>query len=326
MTKRALVVGATGFLGYHAVKELLAGGWRVTSLGLPPAPPAGLFPASVKVVLRDIARATDADLRRLLRGHQGLVFAAGLDDRHIPEKPAYEKFRQANVAVLERLLPIAAKAGVGRAVILGSYLAYFNRRWPDLKLAERHTYIRSRMEQEQVVTSASGLDGMVLEIPYVFGSMPVPGWTPLWSGLVKYVRSTTTVVYSVGGTACVSATVVGRAVAAALERGEAGHCYPIGQENLTWREMLTRLARADRRQVRVVTLPARAVGAVMSGVALVHELQNNLQNKESGLDLRHFAKLLTAETYVNPKIATRALGFELDDLDDAFRQTVTACS
>ncbi|MDP2994091.1 MAG: hypothetical protein Q8N46_03095 [Anaerolineales bacterium] len=24
-----------------------------------------------------------------------------------------------------------------------------------------------------------GLDGMVLELPYIFGAMPIPGWKPL---------------------------------------------------------------------------------------------------------------------------------------------------
>ena len=321
MTQRVLVVGATGFLGYHAVRELLARGWRVTALGLPPAPPAGLFPATVKVVLKDIAGATDAELLELLRGHRGLVFAAGLDDRQVLAKPAYGRLYLANVVVLERLLSRAAEAGIRRAVVLGSYLVHFHRQWPELKLAERHPYIRSRVEQERMATSIRDVEGMVLEIPYVFGALPVPGWTPLWAPLVKYLRVAPTVLYTAGGTACVSATVVGRAVAGALERGEAGHCYPVGQENLTWPEMLMRLARADRRQVRVITVPNWAVEGVLSGVTLFH----HLQNKEAGLDLRHFARLQTAETYIDPEIARRALGIKLDSLDDAFRQTVAAC-
>ncbi len=321
MIKKVLVVGATGFLGYHAVQELLARGWRVTALGLPPGPPPGLFPARVKVVLKDLAATGDAELRKLLRGHQGLVFAAGLDDRQVLAKPAYEKLRQANVVVVERLLSIAAEAGVGRAVVLGSYLAHFNRKWPELKLAERHPYIRTRMEQEKLATTFPGVEGMVLEIPYVFGSMPVPGWTPLWAPLVKYLRATPTVLYSKGGSACVSATVTGRAVAAALDRGKAGRIYPIGQENLTWSELLGRLAEADDRRVRVVTVPTRALDALFSGVHLFYQLQN----KEAGLDLRHLAELQTAKMFINPGTACRALGIELDNLDDAFRQTVAAC-
>ena len=146
-------------------------------------------------------------------------------------------------------------------------------------------------------------------------------WTPLWISLVKYLRATSTLLYSEGGTACVSATVVGRAAAAALERGKAGQCYPIGQENLTWSELLGRLAEADDRRVRVVTVPTRALDALFSGVQLFHQLQN----KEAGLDLRHLAELQTAKMFINPGTACRALGIELDNLDDAFRQTVAAC-
>ena len=37
--QRVFIVGGTGFLGYHAARELLAKGVSVTALGLPPAPP-----------------------------------------------------------------------------------------------------------------------------------------------------------------------------------------------------------------------------------------------------------------------------------------------
>jgi nucleoside-diphosphate-sugar epimerase len=320
--KRVFVVGGTGFLGYHAIQEFLAKGWNVTAVGLPPAPPADLYPSTVEVVLKNIDLATDAELLDLLRGHDGLVFAAGLDDRHVLMKPAYDKFYQANVVALKRLLYHAKEAGVKRVVVMGSYFAYFHRVWPELRLAEQHPYIRSRVEQEQVATSIPGLDGMVLELPYIFGAMPVPGWKSLWTPLVKYLRAAPMVFYTAGGTACISATVAGRAIVAALARGEAGQCYPISQENLTWREMLMRLAIADQRQVRVVTMPTWAVTAGMFGVMFSHQLQR----REGGLDMRYFAKLQTAKTFIDPEIARRALGFELDNLDDAFRKTVDACN
>ncbi len=322
MTKRVFVIGGTGFLGYHAIQEFLAKGWSATAVGLPPAPLANLYPATVSVVLQNLGQISDAELEELLRGHEALVFAAGLDDRYTPAKPAYAKFYQANVVALKRLLLAAREAGVRRAVVLGSYFAYFNRLWPEMRLAERHPYIRSRIEQEQVATSIPGLEGMVLELPYIFGTMPIPGWKPLWTPLIKYLRFSKVVLYPAGGSACVSATTVGRAIAAAIERGEAGQCYPIGQENLAWREMLRRLALADGRDVRVVTLPTWVIAAGMVGVWIYHELQG----KEGGLDMRRFATLQTAETFVDPEISRRALGFELDGLDDAFQKTVAACN
>jgi nucleoside-diphosphate-sugar epimerase len=257
----------------------------------------------------------------LLDGHEALIFAAGLDDRTSPDKPAYPKFYQANVESLTRLMTLAKEAGVQRLVVLGSYFAHFNRLWPEMKLAERHPYIRSRVEQELAAVSVPDLDGMVLELPYIFGSLPIPGWKPLWTPLVKYIRLMKTVFYMRGGTACISARTVGRAIVAAVERGEAGKCYPIGQENLTWPQMLARLASADGRQVSVKTLPTWLIAAALQGNLLSHQLKG----KQSGLNQRYFASLQTAETYIDPELSRRALSYELDNLDEAFKETVEAC-
>jgi nucleoside-diphosphate-sugar epimerase len=319
--KRVFVLGWTGFLGYHAIQEFLKKDWDVTALGLPPAPPPDLYPASVKVVLQDLERAPDEDLLALLRGHDALVFAAGLDDRATPKKPAYPKFRRANVETPLWLFQLAAQAGIKRAVVLGSYFVHFDRLWPKLKLAERHPYIRSRVEQEKALTSIPGLETCVLELPYTFGALPVPGWKPLWTPLVKYIRSSKSLYYMKGGTACISAETVGRAVFGAVERGEAGKGYPVGQENLTWAEMLTRLATADERQVRVVTLPVWVAKLGMFGVLLSHQLQG----KEGGLNLRYFTPLQTAETFLDPTPSQKALDYEPGSLDEAFQETVEAC-
>ena len=100
----------------------------------------------------------------LLQGQECLVFAAGVDDRVTPQKPAYPFFQQANVQACVRVLRLAKQAGIKRAVVLGSYFAHFERLWPHLKLVERHPYIRSRVEQEIAVTSIPGLEVMVLEL------------------------------------------------------------------------------------------------------------------------------------------------------------------
>jgi dihydroflavonol-4-reductase len=320
--KSVLIVGGTGFLGYHAVLKLLQKGWEVTVLGLPPAPPADLFPNSVKVVLLNLDSATDEELLTLLDGQSGIVFAAGMDDRSTPKKPAYPKFHHANVETPVRLLKLAKQAGIKRAVVLGSYFAHFNRTWPELKLAEKHPYIRSRVEQEQAVTAIPGLDVDVLELPYIFGAMPVPGWKPLWNPLVKYLRSMNTIFYMRGGTACVSVDTVAQAITGALESSSPGNCFPIGDENLTWSDLLTRLAAADGRRVRVLTLPTWLVQVGLLGLWIVHQVQG----REGGLDPRHFAPLQTAETFLDPEPSKLALGFQTGDLENAFLKTIEACS
>lgn len=316
---RVFVVGGTGFLGYHVVRSCLAREWQVTALGLPPAPPR-LFPRGVKVLARDLDRVPDADLRRLLRGHDAVVFAAGMDERVTAAKPAWPRLRKANVEDMSRVLRLARDSGATRAVVLGSYFTCLDRERPELALAERHPYIRSRVEQARAATAIAGLDGMVVELPYVFGALPVPGWQPLWTPLVRYLRLGRVVYYTAGGSACISAHVAGEAVAAAIERGKAGALYPIGQENLYWTQLLTRLARADGRAIRVLTVPTPLVRFGFGAVQLAHRLQG----KEAGLDLPGFTAVQTAAAWIDPERSRRALGYALDDLDRAFRKTVAA--
>ena len=317
--KRVFVVGGTGFLGYYTVQEFLNNGWEVTALGLPPNPPAGLIPASVKVILCDLDHVTDRELLALLHGHDALVFAAGMDDRYTPKKPAYPKFHHANVEVPVRVLKLAEQAGVNNAVVFGSYFAHFHRLWPEMKLADRHPYIRSRVEQERAVTSLPGLDVDVLELPYIFGD-PL-GRKSLWYPLVKYVRAAPLVFYMHGGTACITAKTVGKAAFSVIERGHASTFYPIGQENLTWTQILTRLAYAGGRKVRVVRLPSWVIHLGMLGVLLIHKLQK----KEAGLNLRYFAQLQAAETFLDPQPSQEVLGYQIGGLDVAFQETVAAC-
>ena len=318
LSKRVIVVGGTGFLGYHAVNELLASGWEVTALGLPLAQSAGLYPTAVRVILENLNDTSDEGLMDLLHGQDALVFAAGVDDRVTPQKPAYAFFQQANVQFCVRVLKLAKQAGIKRAVVLGSYFAHFERTWPHLRLVERHPYIRSRVEQEIAVTSIPGLEVVVLELPYIFGNMPAHGWKSLWEPLIKYIRFSSTVFYMEGGSACISAKAVGQAIVGALEHGEPGKFYPISDENLTWSALLTRLAAANGRQIRVVSLPDWVIKTGLYGLWLIH----GLLGREAGLNPRYFAALQTTETFIDSKSSQETLAYKTGGLDQAFRDTV----
>ncbi len=318
---RVLIVGGTGFLGYHATLEFLRRGHDVTSLALPPLPAEDLLPPQVTLHFANVNELSDEETRELLTGHDAVIYAAGVDDRVTPDAPAYPVFYEGNVASASRVIRLARESGVRRGVVLGSYFAYFNREWPELELARHHPYIRSRVVQAAACIEAGGdaLDVMILELGYIFGSMP--GRTPLWKPLVDYLRSPFPVFYSGGGTNAIAVEHVAEAIAGAVEQGEGGQRYTIGDENLTWREMLTRLAHADGREKRIVTLPKFVVRA---GAHLL-QLSHRLQGREAGLDPVRFVEVQTRTTYLDPTPSQEALGYERGGLDRAFADTVAAC-
>jgi nucleoside-diphosphate-sugar epimerase len=315
------VIGGTGFIGYHATLEFLQRGHRVSTLALPPLPASGLLPAEVNIQLADLNSLDDQAVRKLLDGQDALVFAAGADDRVTPKAPAYEFFYEANVRTPQRLFQLAREAGVHRGVILGSYFAHFDRTWPEMELARHHPYIRSRVAQiaASMQSALPDLALMILELPYIFGAMP--GRTPLWRPLVRYLRYPMPLFYSRGGSNCVSVKHVAEAIVGAIEQGTGGEIYQVGDENLTWEALLTRLGQAAGIKKRVITVPD---GIIRIGMGLV-ELYLRLQGKEGGLALVPFTELQTKNAFFDPTPSRLALGYGQGGLDEAFAKTVAAC-
>ena len=226
-----LILGGTGFIGWHAAHEFLRRVWHVTAVALPPLLAPDLFPPEVRVELADFRTISDDAFAALLQGHDASVFAIGADDRTTPKAPASPFFKQANVDSTVRFIRLCRRAGVTGVVLLGSYFSHFARFWPELELARHHPYIRSRVEQEDAATAEAGSDITlaILELPYIFGAMP--GRTPLWKPLVDYVRSAPLIIYPRGGTNCISVQYVSEAIAGAV--GKSGR-FLVGDENLAW--------------------------------------------------------------------------------------------
>jgi len=319
--QKVIVVGGTGFLGYYAVKEFIRRGHSVTIVALPPLPEEGLFPKEVNIILANIDKLDDSGIIDILKGHDAIVFAAGADDRVIPRAPAYEFFYQANVRSCKRVLSLARQSGIKRGVVLSSYFLYFDRIWPEERLSEYHPYIRSRKEQAQqsMDVSMPDLQLMILELPYIFGSMP--GRTPLWKPLIDYVNSRYPLFYMRGGTNMIAVEHVGEAIVGATEKGKGGHSYTVGDENLTWVEFLERILRILGKKKRIVILPTCLVRLMLRVV----ELQHRLRGRESGLDPVRFAAIQTRNTFFNPAPAAEELGYGRGNLEEAFKNTVKAC-
>ncbi|RKT53886.1 nucleoside-diphosphate-sugar epimerase [Saccharothrix australiensis] len=277
-------MGASGLVGQHVVARLRLRGHVATTV-------ARTAREGVDHAL-DATTATPADLRPLLAGHDGVVFAAGVDDREVPRGPAYPAFHRGNVAPVAALFAAARAEGATRGVVLGSYFTHFHREHPEWRLAARHPYIRSRVAQARVAREAAGFPVAVLELPFVFGRAGdrVPTWS---TPLARWARSRAPLAAPPGGTAATSARRVGEVAVEALEAAS-GADLPVAEENLTWREMIARVASATggHRRVRALHPAALRAALVLSGVAYA------VSGREPGLAPRHLPDLLLRELFV----------------------------
>lgn len=312
------IIGGTGLLGAAAAEEFLRLGYGVRVL----ARTHQAVPAGVELQLGDLTSLPEDDLRALLRGCVGVVFAAGIDERQDLPKPAYAKFVAANVTTLERVLSAAHAVGVRRAVVHGSYFNHLARRRPELELGRWHPYVRSRLQQAELALSYAekGMDVAVLELPYIFGVQQ--GRRPVWAFLVKILRRMPLVAFwSPGGTAAVTVRQVAQATVGALERNRGGHNYPIGWVNLTWTELLGAFHRhLGHPRWRVVTVPV----PVFSVFSQIRDRVIRAKGFEPGLVGWKLAELMSQRTYIDAAEGSVPLGVTHDDVDAAIGESVRA--
>lgn len=319
--QKVLIIGGTGFIGYHICNELVAKGYLVTALSYDKVP-EGFLPSEVTIIKADINKLSNHELEEIFKDHIYFIFAAGADDRQTPKAPAHDFFYKANVTSIERLINIAKKAGVKKNVILNSYFAYFNRTWPEMHLSAKHPYIRSRKEQQEKAFEVAGenMPTAIIELPYIVGVTPTKG--SLWQGLVKYVNSGLPFkFYTKGGTAVVSVRNAALAIANALELTTKNTIYQVADVNLTWEEWLNALRLDRNKKIKVVYLPN---SLVKFGASVLSQIQK-LKGVESGLNIVPFIDLQTKNTFLPIGENKMALNYGKYNIEEDFEATVRLC-
>ena len=146
---KVFMIGGTGLLGCEAARIFIERGHQVKSVALPPLPEGAPIPQEMEIEFCNIYEKSDEEIKEMMTGYDCFVFAAGIDERVEFPAPVYAAYEKFNINPLKRILPICKEIGMKNAVILGSYFSYLAKERPDMKLTERHPYIRGRIEQEK---------------------------------------------------------------------------------------------------------------------------------------------------------------------------------
>jgi dihydroflavonol-4-reductase len=320
---RIVVLGATGLLGRVVLAELAARGHQVLAVSRRIPAPVAAWP-DVQVAEVDVVAATSVELRTLLGGYDAVVYGLGPDDRRRVPAPAGAHFRSMLVEPTARVAAAAASAGLRRLVILGSYFTAMDRQHQGWSLAVRHPYIGARSAQSVQARTAGGsdLEVSVIEIPYVFGT--VPGIVPMWREvLLDRLRRIPVIPCPAGGTAAVTAAQVGQATATVVEGGSPYRDNPVGDANYTFHELFGIIADELGWRRPLVPVPALAVTAGL----MLEVARARSQGLDAGLDPVHTAPdLLARRLFLDVGWSRRVLGHTAGGVEAAIRETVRACS
>lgn len=314
-----LVTGATGFLGSHVARQLVARGERVRVLARASSSRAALEGLGAEVVEGDLRDATSLD--RAAAGAQ-TVFHVAADYRLWAKNT--DEIYESNVGGTKNLLAAAKKAGVERFVYTSTVATVAVDR-PALpseatesKLEEMvGHYKRSKwMAEREVMDAAKNGLPAVIAMP----TTPVgPGdWKPTPTGKIildfltgKMPGYVNTGLNFVG----VEDAAAGHLLVA--EKGEIGQRYLIGAENLTLKQVLDELGRIAGKASPKLRIPhSVALIAAYADTAI-----SRLRGKEPQIPVEG-VKIAQHMMFVDCSRAKKDLGFEPGPVAGALERAV----
>ena len=329
---KVFIVGGTGLLGSEAARIFIERGHKVSAVALPPTPVGAPIPKEMELRFCDINKKSDEEVEKMLKGCDAFIFASGIDERVECPAPVYQWYDKYNIKPVDRLLAIAKKVGVKKAVVCGSYFSMlhkpefgYDKKLPK-GLFEKNPYIRARVKQEETVEKYcdDNFSAAVLELPYIFKTQP--GRKPVWTILIEQTASMDKLsftMYPSGGTAMLTVRQVGEAIVGAAEKlGEefkGFNAWPIAMYNMTWKEFLSVVydARGMGKDRKIVSVPAWMMKLGMNGV--IKEYKE--KGIESGLDPKYLPYVMNLNLFIDNKYA-KALGVQEDDIDAAIFDSI----
>jgi dihydroflavonol-4-reductase len=248
---KVLVVGGSGMIGGSAALHLKGLGHEVAIASRRPAE-ADSDVAGLPLVQGSY---TDESItKQALSAFDAIVFSASADPRHMPAGVDADAFwTENNTLAIPRFLERARDAGVSRVVNIGSYYP-----WAAPRLLERNAYIRMRLDVDNAVKAlnAPGFRTVSLNPPYVLGTLKGPSGGS-YLRILQYIRGQIPDLdfyVPPGGNNYMSARSLSEAIAGALDQGDGGVSYLVGDENLSYQDYLSLYLRAlgDPRAVPLV--------------------------------------------------------------------------
>ncbi|HUJ16297.1 MAG TPA: hopanoid-associated sugar epimerase [Thermoanaerobaculia bacterium] len=267
------MTGATGFIGAHVVRALLARGERVRCLVRSSSPRSNIAGLPVDVVAGDLL---DRDsLRRAMRGADTLFHCAA-DYRLWARDP--REIYATNVDGTGNVLDAASDAGVHRIVYTSSVATIGID--PDGAASDERCiacdddlvghYKKSKAEAERIVqrAAADGLPAIIVNPSTPVGELDVKP-TPTGQIIVDFLCGKMPA-YVDTGLNVIDVRDVAEGHLLAAEHGVPGQRYILGNTNLTLKELLDVLARVSGRPAVCLQLPhwiPMTIGAACTAAA-----------------------------------------------------------
>ena len=317
---KTLVTGATGFVGSHLARQLVAVGHSVRVLVRPTSNLKVLEGTAVEPVQGDLRDA--ASLGRAMQSVQR-VYHVAADYRLWTKNPA--EMYESNVEGTRRVIEVAHRAGVERIVYTSTVATIAVPRHGPLPNEETLAtldemighYKRSKFLAEQ-----AALDAAKSGVPVIIVNPTAPvgpgDWKPTPTGriVLDFLKGKMPAYVDTGLNVASVEDVAGGHLLAA-EKGRPGERYILGGRNMTLKQILDALAAITGRSAPRIQLPHAF--ALMAGYA--DEVLSWVLSREPRIPLEG-VKMSRHKMFVESDRAQRELGYKPTKVEAALERAV----
>lgn len=318
---KALVTGATGFIGGNLARELLSDGHDVRVLCRPEADMTNVNGLEVEVAVGDLRDRTSLD--RAMNGRDALFHAAALYSLWSPD-PA--DFARTNVQGTVNILDAALKAGVARVVYTSTASVFGH--WkggpipnedsictPD-EIVDGYHRTKFLAERKALDYCRQGLDVVIVN-----PTAPVGPWdpkpTPTGRIALDFIRGRMPA-YIDTGINVVDVRDVARAHILAYQTGKTGERYILGNRNVTLKELFQALGKVTGMSAPRLRLP---YGLAMTLAQVDHLLSVKLLSRAPRIPVSG-VRMARYPMYFDCSKAVSELGMPQTPIDVALRDAV----
>ncbi len=320
-TMKVLLTGATGFVGHHVAKALAAEGVALRLLTRKSSNLANLEGIPGETFVGDLSE--PANLKSSLAGIDAVVHVAADYRLWIPDPSAMYR---ANVDGTRELLRLARDAGVKRFVYTSS-VATMRFRTDGIVINEDTPvsladmvghYKRSKFmaEQEAVAAAQNGQQVIILNPTTPIGPNDAKP-TPTGRIFVDFLNGKFPA-YVDTGLNLVDVSEVARAHVLALTKGQPGHRYILGGENLTLKQILDKMSAITGIPSPTVKIPF----AVAATYAFFEEwITGRIRGREPRATLEE-VRMGRKKMFASSAHAEQELGFRIVPVYPAMRAAI----
>lgn len=318
MTKKVLVTGASGFLGFHITQQLIQANYQVVALLRTSSDTYLLEKLSCKIIRGDLSSAED--IEEAIQDCEFVIHAAA---KTTQDSPNFEDYSEANITSTKLLIEASKKQNIRRFVFVSSANAFTmgSKENPGtensgfMPFLKNSGYAHSKYKAHQLIleeAKESDFPAIVVAPTFMVGPYDVK---PSSGRLMLYLLKNKLVFYPKGGKSYVAVSAAATACINALEMGETGESYLLSGVNLTYKEYFEKIAEISTRTHFLIPIPKSLLNPI-DGLYRIFPTKKLLVLKTN-------IRMLFLENYFSNTKAKNELNMPETHIDSSIKESIT---